>query len=177
MSSIFQLYIYIYIYLFLIIIIYLFCRRETTTTSPQCRPPLWRSLTTTLSYVFREFFYSLIESQNFLVQSKSQKTVNIVKICNDFLYISTLVELYSVVLCPLLWLIQYLIYYREEGVQKFTGKTDPIEVLKVLRKKKDNFKKPKERLPPHAMLALEWGLLRPWHSTTKLIKLIKIYDA
>ncbi|KAI3359878.1 hypothetical protein L3Q82_014228 [Scortum barcoo] len=49
----------------------------------------------------------------------------------------------------------------EEGVQKFTGKTDPIEVLRVLRKEKDKFKKPKERLPPHAMLALEWGLLRP----------------
>ncbi|XP_045884675.1 hydroxyacylglutathione hydrolase-like protein isoform X2 [Micropterus dolomieu] len=49
----------------------------------------------------------------------------------------------------------------EKGVQKFTGKTDPIEVLRVLRKEKDKFKKPKERLPPHAMLALEWGLLRP----------------
>ncbi|KAM3864320.1 hydroxyacylglutathione hydrolase-like protein [Diretmus argenteus] len=49
----------------------------------------------------------------------------------------------------------------EEGVQKFTGKTDPIEVLRVLRKEKDKFKKPKERVPPHAMLALEWGLLRP----------------
>ncbi|XP_030646712.1 hydroxyacylglutathione hydrolase-like protein [Chanos chanos] len=49
----------------------------------------------------------------------------------------------------------------EESVQKFTGKTDPIEVLRVLRKEKDNFKKPKERVLPHAMLALEWGLLRP----------------
>ncbi|KAK3552261.1 hypothetical protein QTP86_006080 [Hemibagrus guttatus] len=49
----------------------------------------------------------------------------------------------------------------EESVQKFTGKSDPIEVLRVLRKEKDNFKKPKERFPPHAMLALEWGLLRP----------------
>ncbi|XP_028455501.1 hydroxyacylglutathione hydrolase-like protein isoform X2 [Perca flavescens] len=49
----------------------------------------------------------------------------------------------------------------EEGVQKFTGKTDPIEVLRVLRKERDTFKKPKQRLPPHAMLALEWGLLRP----------------
>ncbi|XP_061556219.1 LOW QUALITY PROTEIN: hydroxyacylglutathione hydrolase-like protein [Phycodurus eques] len=46
----------------------------------------------------------------------------------------------------------------EERVQKFTGKTDPVEVLKVLRKEKDKFKKPKESLPPHAMLALEWGL-------------------
>lgn len=52
-------------------------------------------------------------------------------------------------------------YCREEGVQKFTGKTDPVEVLRALRKEKDKFKKPKERLPPHAMLALEWGLLRP----------------
>ncbi|XP_066498317.1 hydroxyacylglutathione hydrolase-like protein [Hoplias malabaricus] len=49
----------------------------------------------------------------------------------------------------------------EESVQKFTGKTNPIEVLRVLRKEKDNFKKPKERVLPHAMLALEWGLLRP----------------
>lgn len=49
----------------------------------------------------------------------------------------------------------------EEGVQKFTGKSDPIEVLRVLRKEKDNFKKPKERIPPQALLALEWGLLRP----------------
>ncbi|KAG7335012.1 hypothetical protein KOW79_001608 [Hemibagrus wyckioides] len=49
----------------------------------------------------------------------------------------------------------------EESVQKFTGKSDPIEVLHVLRKEKDNFKKPKERFPPHAMLALEWGLLGP----------------
>ncbi|XP_056144721.1 hydroxyacylglutathione hydrolase, mitochondrial isoform X4 [Lampris incognitus] len=49
----------------------------------------------------------------------------------------------------------------EEAVQKFTGKTDPIEVLRVLRQEKDKFKKPKERIPPHAMLALEWGLLRP----------------
>lgn len=52
-------------------------------------------------------------------------------------------------------------YCREEGVKKFTGKTDPVEVLRALRKEKDKFKKPKERLPPHAMLALEWGLLRP----------------
>lgn len=51
--------------------------------------------------------------------------------------------------------------HSEEGVQKFTGKSDPIEVLRVLRKEKDNFKKPKECLPPHALLALEWGLFRP----------------
>ncbi|XP_037544281.1 hydroxyacylglutathione hydrolase-like protein isoform X1 [Nematolebias whitei] len=49
----------------------------------------------------------------------------------------------------------------EEAVQKFTKKEDPVEVLEVLRKEMDKFKKPKERLPPHAMLALEWGLLRP----------------
>ncbi|CAJ1076511.1 hydroxyacylglutathione hydrolase-like protein [Xyrichtys novacula] len=49
----------------------------------------------------------------------------------------------------------------EEGVQKFTGKTDPIEVMRVLRKEMDTFKKPKERVPTHAMMALEWGLLRP----------------
>ncbi|XP_023677939.1 hydroxyacylglutathione hydrolase-like protein [Paramormyrops kingsleyae] len=47
----------------------------------------------------------------------------------------------------------------EEGVQKFTGKTDPVEVLRVLRKERDSFRKPKERLPPQAMLALQWGLL------------------
>uniref|UniRef100_W5MCT8 Hydroxyacylglutathione hydrolase like n=1 Tax=Lepisosteus oculatus TaxID=7918 RepID=W5MCT8_LEPOC len=48
----------------------------------------------------------------------------------------------------------------EESVQTFTGKRDPIEVLRVLRKEKDNFKKPKERAAaPHALLALEWGLL------------------
>ncbi|KAL2101111.1 hypothetical protein ACEWY4_002872 [Coilia grayii] len=47
-----------------------------------------------------------------------------------------------------------------EAVQKFTGKTDPIEVLRVLRKEKDNFKKPKDRVPAHAMMALEWGLLQ-----------------
>ncbi|KAF7698112.1 hydroxyacylglutathione hydrolase, mitochondrial [Silurus meridionalis] len=49
----------------------------------------------------------------------------------------------------------------EEGVQKFTGKSDPIEVLRVLRKEKDNFKKPKERIPAHAMLALQLGLFKP----------------
>lgn len=60
--------------------------------------------------------------------------------------------------------LSYVYLYKmhsEEGVQKFTGKSDPIEVLRVLRKEKDNFKKPKEHIPPHAMLALQWGLLRP----------------
>ncbi|XP_031425409.1 hydroxyacylglutathione hydrolase-like protein isoform X3 [Clupea harengus] len=47
-----------------------------------------------------------------------------------------------------------------EAVQKFTGKTDPVEVLRVLRKEKDNFKKPKDRATPHAMMAMEWGLLQ-----------------
>lgn len=59
------------------------------------------------------------------------------------------------------FILIFFLHCREEGVQKFTGKTDPIEVLRVLRKEKDKFKRPKERLPPHAMLALEWGLLRP----------------
>lgn len=59
------------------------------------------------------------------------------------------------------------LHCREEAVKKFTKKKDPVEVLEVLRKEMDKFKKPKERLPPHsslpphAMLALEWGLLRP----------------
>lgn len=47
----------------------------------------------------------------------------------------------------------------EKAVQKFTGKTDPVEVMRVLRKDKDKFKKPKDTLPPQAMLALQWGLL------------------
>lgn len=55
----------------------------------------------------------------------------------------------------------FLHHFREEGVKKFTGKTEPVEVLRALRREKDKFKKPKERLPPHAMLALEWGLFRP----------------
>ncbi|XP_038275049.1 hydroxyacylglutathione hydrolase-like protein isoform X2 [Dermochelys coriacea] len=49
----------------------------------------------------------------------------------------------------------------EESVQKFTGKTDPVDVLRALRTEKDNFKKPKERLTPQAMLAFEWGLFSP----------------
>ncbi|KAG5832154.1 hypothetical protein ANANG_G00288090 [Anguilla anguilla] len=49
----------------------------------------------------------------------------------------------------------------EKSVQKFTGKTDPVEVLRVLRREKDSFSKPKDRPPPHAMLALQWGLLGP----------------
>ncbi|XP_068764822.1 hydroxyacylglutathione hydrolase-like protein isoform X2 [Struthio camelus] len=50
----------------------------------------------------------------------------------------------------------------EEPLQKFTGKTDPVEVLRTLRTEKDNFKKPKERPNPQAMLALEWGLFSPF---------------
>lgn len=60
--------------------------------------------------------------------------------------------------------------FREEGVQKFTGKTDPVEVLRALQKQKEAFKKPKERLPPLAMLALEWGLLRPRDPVPELLK-------
>lgn len=60
--------------------------------------------------------------------------------------------------------------FREEGVQKFTGKTDPVEVLRALQKEKEKFKKPKERLPPLAMLALEWGLLRPRDPVPELLK-------
>ncbi|XP_030068183.1 hydroxyacylglutathione hydrolase-like protein isoform X3 [Microcaecilia unicolor] len=49
----------------------------------------------------------------------------------------------------------------EESVQKFTGQTDPVEVMAALRTMKDNFKKPKETLPAPVRLALEWGLFRP----------------
>ncbi|KAH0631748.1 hypothetical protein JD844_019514 [Phrynosoma platyrhinos] len=49
----------------------------------------------------------------------------------------------------------------EDSVQKFTGKTDPIEVFAALCKAKDSFRKPKERLNPQAMLAFEWGLFDP----------------
>lgn len=51
---------------------------------------------------------------------------------------------------------------REEPVQRFTGRTDPVEVLRTLRSKRDNFKKPKERPNPQAMLAFEWGLFGPF---------------
>lgn len=51
---------------------------------------------------------------------------------------------------------------REEPLQKFTGKTDPVEVLRTLRTEKDNFKKPKERPNPQAMLAFDWGLFSPF---------------
>ncbi|XP_043859094.1 hydroxyacylglutathione hydrolase-like protein isoform X1 [Dromiciops gliroides] len=47
----------------------------------------------------------------------------------------------------------------EESVQKYTGKKDPVEVMKVLHTENDNFKKPAEPLDPRAVLALEWGLL------------------
>ncbi|XP_065267658.1 hydroxyacylglutathione hydrolase-like protein [Emys orbicularis] len=50
----------------------------------------------------------------------------------------------------------------EEAVQKFTGQTAPVAVLRALRTEKDNFKKPKERLTPQAMLAFEWGLFGPF---------------
>ncbi|KAM9222657.1 hydroxyacylglutathione hydrolase-like protein isoform 1-T1 [Leptosomus discolor] len=50
----------------------------------------------------------------------------------------------------------------EEPLQKFTGKTDPVEVLRTLRTEKDNFKKPKERPHPQAVLAFDWGLFSPF---------------
>ncbi|NWQ91586.1 HAGHL protein, partial [Burhinus bistriatus] len=50
----------------------------------------------------------------------------------------------------------------EEPLQKFTGKTDPVEVLRTLHTEKDNFKKPKERPNPQAMLAFDWGLFSPF---------------
>ncbi|XP_063270656.1 hydroxyacylglutathione hydrolase-like protein isoform X3 [Prinia subflava] len=49
----------------------------------------------------------------------------------------------------------------EEPVQRFTGRTEPVEVLRVLRSERDNFKKPKERPNPQAMLAFDWGLFGP----------------
>ncbi|XP_075035388.1 hydroxyacylglutathione hydrolase-like protein isoform X3 [Mixophyes fleayi] len=56
---------------------------------------------------------------------------------------------------------------REEAVQKFTGKTDPVEVTRVLRKERDEFKKPKDRLPIPALLAYQWGLLNQSSSAPK----------
>ncbi|XP_065588821.1 hydroxyacylglutathione hydrolase-like protein isoform X1 [Cyrtonyx montezumae] len=50
----------------------------------------------------------------------------------------------------------------EEAVQKFTGRTEPVEVLRALRTEKDNFKKPKEQPHPQAMLAFDWGLFAPF---------------
>ncbi|NWS89406.1 HAGHL protein, partial [Toxostoma redivivum] len=50
----------------------------------------------------------------------------------------------------------------EEPVQRFTGRTEPVEVLRVLRSQRDNFKKPKERPNPQAMLAFDWGLFAPF---------------
>ncbi|XP_039588498.1 hydroxyacylglutathione hydrolase, mitochondrial isoform X2 [Passer montanus] len=50
----------------------------------------------------------------------------------------------------------------EEAVQRFTGRTEPVEVLRALRSHRDNFKKPKERPNPQAMLAFDWGLFGPF---------------
>ncbi|XP_032606912.3 hydroxyacylglutathione hydrolase-like protein isoform X1 [Taeniopygia guttata] len=50
----------------------------------------------------------------------------------------------------------------EEAVQRFTGRTEPVEVLRALRSQRDNFKKPKERLNPQAVLAFDWGLFEPF---------------
>uniref|UniRef100_A0A8C6Y5U4 Hydroxyacylglutathione hydrolase like n=1 Tax=Naja naja TaxID=35670 RepID=A0A8C6Y5U4_NAJNA len=49
----------------------------------------------------------------------------------------------------------------EEPVQKFTGKSAPLEAFAALCKAKESFRKPKERLNPQAMLAFEWGLFDP----------------
>ncbi|KAF2979090.1 hypothetical protein EK904_011742 [Melospiza melodia maxima] len=51
---------------------------------------------------------------------------------------------------------------REEAVQRFTGRTEPVEVLRALRSHRDTFKKPKERPNPQAMLAFDWGLFGPF---------------
>ncbi|XP_053551218.1 hydroxyacylglutathione hydrolase-like protein [Bombina bombina] len=48
---------------------------------------------------------------------------------------------------------------KEESVKKFTGKTDPVDVMRALRKEKDEFKKPKE-LPIPAILAFQLSLLK-----------------
>ncbi|KAM8960375.1 hydroxyacylglutathione hydrolase-like protein [Pelodytes ibericus] len=48
---------------------------------------------------------------------------------------------------------------KEEAVQNFTGKTDPVEVMRALRKEKDNLKKPKDLLPIPAILAFQLSLL------------------
>uniref|UniRef100_A0A8C5IPH7 Hydroxyacylglutathione hydrolase like n=1 Tax=Junco hyemalis TaxID=40217 RepID=A0A8C5IPH7_JUNHY len=50
----------------------------------------------------------------------------------------------------------------EEAVQRFTGRTEPVEVLRALRSHRDTFKKPKERPNPQAMLAFDWGLFGPF---------------
>lgn len=47
-------------------------------------------------------------------------------------------------------------------MQKFVGKEEPVEVLRSLRSQKDNFKKPKERPNPQAVLAFDWGLFSPF---------------
>uniref|UniRef100_A0A8C5RNF4 Hydroxyacylglutathione hydrolase C-terminal domain-containing protein n=1 Tax=Laticauda laticaudata TaxID=8630 RepID=A0A8C5RNF4_LATLA len=49
----------------------------------------------------------------------------------------------------------------EEPVQKFTGKSAPLEAFAALCKAKEGFRKPKERLNPQAMLAFQWGLFDP----------------
>ncbi|XP_026548612.1 hydroxyacylglutathione hydrolase-like protein, partial [Notechis scutatus] len=49
----------------------------------------------------------------------------------------------------------------EEPVQKFTGKSAPLEAFAALCKAKDSFRKPKERLNPQAMLEFQWGLFDP----------------
>ncbi|XP_025909843.1 hydroxyacylglutathione hydrolase-like protein isoform X2 [Nothoprocta perdicaria] len=49
----------------------------------------------------------------------------------------------------------------EEPVQRFTGHTEPLEVLRSLRAEHESFRRAKERPPPQATLALQWGLFGP----------------
>ncbi|NWR24467.1 HAGHL protein, partial [Emberiza fucata] len=65
-------------------------------------------------------------------------------------------------LCPQCPQAHRAVPCREEAVQRFTGRTDPVEVLRALRSHRDNFKKPKERPNPQAMLAFDWGLFGPF---------------
>lgn len=48
---------------------------------------------------------------------------------------------------------------KEEAVQRFTGKTDPVDVMRVLQKEKDGFKKPKDQMPIPAILAYQLSML------------------
>ncbi|EOA95376.1 Hydroxyacylglutathione hydrolase-like protein [Anas platyrhynchos] len=48
------------------------------------------------------------------------------------------------------------------GRAEIHRKTEPVEVLRALRTEKDNFKKPKERPHPQAVLAFDWGLFSPF---------------
>uniref|UniRef100_A0A8C5Q7K9 Hydroxyacylglutathione hydrolase like n=1 Tax=Leptobrachium leishanense TaxID=445787 RepID=A0A8C5Q7K9_9ANUR len=56
---------------------------------------------------------------------------------------------------------------KEETVQKFTGKTDPVEVMRLLQKEKDSFKKPKDQMPIPAILAYQLSMLNRGQPITK----------